>query len=99
MYSPPVVCPAGRCVKHRSFTQGTQASPVEDPWHARGAGKYFTLYPDRITGSIGGIYYTRRMPVPLVPGRCRPMRDFITITGGHCVSFIGVAAVAGLMAT
>jgi Catalase len=27
------------------------------------------------------------------------MRDFITIAGGHCVSFIGVAAVAGLMAT
>ena len=27
------------------------------------------------------------------------MRDFMTIAGGHCVSFIGVAAVAGLMAT
>ena len=33
MHSPPVVCPAGRCVKHRSFTQGTQASPVQSGTH------------------------------------------------------------------
>src|SRR4051795_6975830 len=45
---------------------------------------------------LGGL---RIMPVPLVPGRCRPMRDIITIGGRHRVSFIGVAAVAGLIAT